>query len=209
MISNHYNTLEIKPTATKEEIKKAYRELAKKYHPDINKSPDAHEKFIVINTAYLILYDNEARVKYDREYQYYFGQKAKTESSVSYEQREEKKKQEETKSSNQRQRESEFEDEDLNQWTRNARQQAESYAKMTFEDFSNLILNIVKETGFQFGNAILVMLGALLSLGGCVNIVLGLSNKGESGNPIIGIILLPIGIALYIIGYKNFNNHKI
>lgn len=209
MIPNHYKTLEIEPTATKEEIKKAYRRLALKYHPDKNKSPDAHEKFIAINEAYLLLYDNEARAKYDREYQYYFGQKAKAESTGSQQQRHEEKKQEEAKFSNQKQREPQFEDEDLNQWTRNARQQAESFAKMAFDDFSNLILGIVKETGFQLGNAFLVMLGALLSMGGCGNIVVGLSTKGEIGNPILGIILLPIGILLYKLAHSNYDNHKI
>ena len=208
MIPNHYKILEIEPTASKEDIKKAYRRLALKYHPDKNKSPDAHEKFISINEAYLLLYDNEARIKYDREYQHYFGQKAKSESSSSQQQRQEEKKQEEQKSSNQRQREPQFEDEDLNQWTRNARQQAESFAKMAFYDFSNLILVIVKETGFQLGNAFLVMLGALLSMGGCGNIVVGLSTKGEIGNPILGIILLPIGIILYRLAHKNYDNHK-
>lgn len=209
MIPNHYKTLEIEPTATKEEIKKAYRRLALKYHPDKNKSPDAHEKFIAINEAYLLLYDSEARVKYDREYQYYFGQKAKAESTGPQQQRREENKQDEAKSSNQKQREPQFEDEDLNQWTRNARQQAESFAKMAFDDFSNLILGIVKETGFQLGNAFLVMLGALLSMGGCGNIVVGLSTKGEIGNPILGIILLPIGIFLYKLAHNNYDNHKI
>ena len=170
MIPNHYKTLELEPTATKEEIRKAYRRLALKYHPDKNKSPDAHEKFIAINEAYLLLYDKEARIKYDREYQYYFGQKVRSESTSSQQQRQEETN-EKAKSSNQNLSEPHFEDEDLNQWTRNARQQAESFAKMAFDDFSNLILGIVKETGFQLGNAFLVMLGALLSMGGCGNIV--------------------------------------
>ena len=208
MIPNHYKTLELEPTATKEEVKKAYRRLALQFHPDKNKSPDAHEKFIAINEAYLLIYDNEARIKYDHEYQYYFGQKVRTESTNSQQHRHEEKR-EEAKSSNQKQRESQFEDEDLNQWTRNARQQAESFAKMSFDDFSNLILGIVKETGFQLGNAFLVMLGALLSMGGCGNIVVGLSTKGEIGNPILGIILLPIGIFLYKLAHNNYDNHKI
>lgn len=206
MIPNHYKTLEIEQTATKEEIKKAYRLLALKFHPDKNKSPDAHEKFIAINEAYLILYDDEARVKYDREYQYYYGQKEKAENAGTYQQRQEKK--EETKSSSYKQQEPQFEDEDLNRWTKNARQQAESFAKMAFNDFANLVVGMVKETGFQLGNAFLVMLGALLSMGGCGNIVIGLSTKGEIGNPILGIILLPVGILLYKLAHNNYDNHK-
>ena len=200
MIPNHYKTLEIELTATKEEIKNAYRRLALKYHPDKNKCLDAHEKFIAINEAYLILYDDEARIKYNREYLYYFGQKAKAEDFASHQQWQDDKKREET--------EPQFEDEDLNQWTRNARQQAESFAKMAFDDFSKLILGVVKEAGFQLGNAFLVMVGAFLSLGGCGNIVFGLSTKGEIGNPLLGIMLLPIGIFLYSRAYNNYDNHE-
>ena len=69
--ANYYEILGISSTATKEEIKKAYRKLALQYHPDKNKSPDAHERFIEINEAYLLLYDDEARAKYDREFKTY------------------------------------------------------------------------------------------------------------------------------------------
>jgi len=83
MIPNHYQTLGVSVNASKDEIKKAYRQLALKFHPDRNKSPDAHERFIEINEAYLILFDDEARAKYDREYKYYYGQKANTEQASS------------------------------------------------------------------------------------------------------------------------------
>ena len=79
---------------------------------------------------------------------------------------------------------------------------------MAFNDFSNLVVGMVKETGFQLGNAFLVMLGSLLSMGGCGNIVVGLSTKGDIGNPILGIILLPIGILLYKLAHNNYDNHK-
>jgi DnaJ-class molecular chaperone len=208
MISNHYQNLGISPTASKDEIKKAYRQLALKFHPDRNKSPDAHEKFIEINEAYLILFDDEARVKYDREYKYYYGQKAKTEqtSSTNQEKAHQEREYKHTYSSK---KEPQFEDEDLNQWTRNAREQAESFAEMAFDEFSKLVVGMVKETGFQLGNAFLVMIGAMLSMGGCGNIVIGLSTKGEIGNPMLGIVLLPIGIFLYKLANRNYDNHKI
>jgi len=61
-----YDTLNIKPTATALEIKKAYRELVKIYHPDKNPDPSAEEKFKKISNAYEILSDDEKRQIYDR-----------------------------------------------------------------------------------------------------------------------------------------------
>jgi preprotein translocase subunit Sec63 len=57
-LSNHYQTLEIDKNASKDEIKMAYRKLAKKWHPDINKHPDAENKFINIKNAYEMLMSN-------------------------------------------------------------------------------------------------------------------------------------------------------
>ena len=60
-----YETLEVTQGASADEIKKAYRKLARKYHPDVNKTPEAEEKFKEINAAYEILSDEEKRKKYD------------------------------------------------------------------------------------------------------------------------------------------------
>lgn len=62
---DHYAILGLSKNATQEEIKKSYRSLAKKYHPDVNKSAEAEEKFKNINAAYEILGDHEKRKKYD------------------------------------------------------------------------------------------------------------------------------------------------
>ncbi len=64
---DYYEILGISKTATKEEIKKAYRRLAMKYHPDKNPGDkEAEEKFKLINEAYQVLSDDEKRAIYDR-----------------------------------------------------------------------------------------------------------------------------------------------
>ena len=66
MSKSLYETLEISQNASQEEIKKSYRRLARKYHPDINKEKDAEEKFKEINAAYEILSDEKKRKQYDQ-----------------------------------------------------------------------------------------------------------------------------------------------
>ena len=65
--NSFYELLGVEPTATPEDIKKRYRELARRYHPDINSSPDAAQKIKRINEAYHILGDVDRRSSYDAE----------------------------------------------------------------------------------------------------------------------------------------------
>ena len=63
---DYYNELGVSKTSSKDEIKRAYRELAKKYHPDISKEPNATEKFKKVSEAYAVLSDDAKKSQYDQ-----------------------------------------------------------------------------------------------------------------------------------------------
>jgi len=123
MFVDYYEILEIEFPSSPLEIKNAFRKAALKWHPDRNIGINTTERMKLINEAYLILKDNEAKEKYDIEYDKYkvF---CKTQEFNIYP---------ETLSN-----EYVVEDEILNNWIRNARNQAVDLAKQTIQDFKDI-----------------------------------------------------------------------
>lgn len=66
MARDYYDVLGIPRDATTEQIQQAYRKLARKHHPDVNKDPGAEDRFKEVNEAYTVLSDPETRKRYDR-----------------------------------------------------------------------------------------------------------------------------------------------
>lgn len=66
MARDYYEVLGVSRDADKDELKRAYRRLARKYHPDVNKEDGAEERFKEINRAYEVLSEPELRARYDR-----------------------------------------------------------------------------------------------------------------------------------------------
>lgn len=66
MAEDYYKTLGVRRDASSEEIQKAYRDLARRYHPDVNASPDAKKKFQEVQAAFDVLNDRQKREMYDR-----------------------------------------------------------------------------------------------------------------------------------------------
>ena len=66
MAKDYYETLGVIKSASATDIKKAYRKLALEYHPDRNKSKEAHEKFKEVTKAYEVLSDPKKKQMYDQ-----------------------------------------------------------------------------------------------------------------------------------------------
>src|SRR5579862_728444 len=62
---NHYDTLGLSTSASPEDVRRRYRELARRYHPDVARTPDAGRRFAEINEAHSVLSDPSKRATYD------------------------------------------------------------------------------------------------------------------------------------------------
>jgi DnaJ-class molecular chaperone len=124
MLPDFYKVFGLDKTATKEDIKKRYRVLAKKYHPDINKNPDATQKMQEILEAYYILYDDEARIRYDIQYEKVYGKKKESFNNES-------EKKNENKQSDYNKY---YDDPILEKWILNAKKQALEFVNNLYRD---------------------------------------------------------------------------
>lgn len=135
MFVDYYFILEIEENASLKEIKTAFRKQAIKWHPDRNPNKDTTMQMQLINEAYLILKDEEARNRFNIEYQ-----KFKT----FREKHEDKARQEESLSQQAKEKSFEYseykmQDTVLKQWMSNAKHQAVELAKQTIKDFAGVI----------------------------------------------------------------------
>jgi curved DNA-binding protein CbpA len=140
MFVDYYKILEIEKHSTQQEIKIAFRTQAIKWHPDKNPNLDVNEKMQLINEAYLILKDEEARRHYDIEYakfHNFYNSRKEQKSHSEFGKKEKHKVYEEYN----------FNDEILSKWMQNARKQAVDLAKQTIKEMADLSVKATKEAG--------------------------------------------------------------
>ena len=138
MFVDYYEILEISVGATENEIKIAFRKQATKWHPDRNNGKDSTIRMQLINEAYLILKDKEAREKYDSEYKKFKNYSDNNRTTVNEEQ-------DFTYSGY------DIQDDILYKWMQNARSQAVNLAKQTVKDFKEIGTAGGKAAGKEFG----------------------------------------------------------
>lgn len=160
MFIDYYKILEIEINASAEEIRAAFKKQAIKWHPDKNPGNDTTLRMQVLNEAYLILKDPEARKLYDIEYIKF--KKIKTKVEI----------EEEDKGFNE---EYVVSDDLLKRWMDSAKKQSVDLAKQTIEDFRKMVVigtkAAVKASGSQLLAQLLIslLIIVIMSLVGLCN----------------------------------------
>jgi curved DNA-binding protein CbpA len=131
-MTDHYKVLEVKPDATQEEVRNAYRRLARKLHPDVNPDPAALEQFYEVKEAYDVLGNPERRAKYDEIHRLHAGLEAQRERAKRRAEHEAKQREEFFKGaqSSERRTEAERERERLREERARARAREQTAAKV-------------------------------------------------------------------------------
>jgi hypothetical protein len=181
-VKNYYKILELEFGADIASVKKAYRKLAIKYHPDKNKEPNAAQTFIEITEAYEVLRDPSKKSEYDNLYQAYF----KTSTHKQYpEQSDEliyQRKQQE--------------------WADFGREKAKEYSSIPFEEFARQLLKEISIGSSYIPNAIAIILVGAWAIGMLIISPLAFEYGGYGGG--LGIILLLFAIGLGYLAYRLF-----
>ncbi|WP_194974203.1 J domain-containing protein [Aquiflexum lacus] len=143
-MKNYYLILGLNENASQEEIKRAYRKLALQWHPDKNLSPEAHEKFIEINEAYLVLSDPIKRSTFDQILNSSKQVNTAKPKSESY---------------------------DFEEFVNEAREKAKKYAGFSFDEFSKSLAKSLGEAGKIVGKSAIssiffyLLAGAVIFIG--------------------------------------------
>ena len=173
-VKDYYKILEIEFRADTLAVKKAYRRLALKYHPDRNNEDNAAQKFIEITEAYEVLRDPLKRSENDKLYETYFRTKSKD------------KKFEETNEQTYQRKQQE--------WAHYGRTKAKEYSLISFEEFSRQLLREISVGAVYITNVF-----AILLVGGLIIGSLSLLPKAfEDGNGPALFLLLMIGGLIYL-----------
>jgi curved DNA-binding protein CbpA len=160
MFIDYYTILGLNKNATPEQIKKRFKELAKKYHPDVNKDSNATQLMQELLEAYYILSDLEARIRYDIQYDRYYNQQ----NSSSYS----------TKTTNAQSKENKtkqdfkFNDPIIEKWIINAKKQALDFIDKSLKESKGISKNGCKYFFYALliNIALLIIISILVSIFG-------------------------------------------
>ncbi len=152
---DYYKVLGISENAILEEIKKAFRELAKEYHPDKNKSRDANEKFREVFEAYEILKDKITKDIFDERRRKFYNHQNSEFSNEKY-----------SKS------------ETYETVKKQANKRAEYFSRMTFDDFLQSSIFMLKKATSTFALTLMFLFGLFMIFFGLFALVNSNNNEG-------------------------------
>ncbi len=138
MFKNYYHVLKISNDASQKEIKEAFRRLAFQNHPDVNKSFDAHEKFIEITEAYEVLKDINKRREYDEIYEKYISYDGRFNGSSRFAESDYGRK--------------------YREWQDSGKKKSEEFASTPFDEFAKNIVREVKVGANYLPNLLAVLI---------------------------------------------------
>ncbi|RYM34558.1 hypothetical protein ERX46_04070 [Brumimicrobium glaciale] len=136
-MSTYYEILGITENADAAEVKKAFRKLAKQYHPDLNSAENAKEKFIEVEVAYSCLSDSKTRLAYDRLLKLQRMERANPRVKQKYQQ-------------------------DVNRKTRTGTRRAQSHSKMSYQQYKRDQLFRTSFAAIIFKTIFTIVFGGLL-----------------------------------------------